>query len=201
MLFRSVVQALRKREIASVAGNHELAARRPGFLDWFNPAARQSLSMTFQMLSASSFAWIADMPMHRQVADGRLVHGFPPDSPTIYLFQMSAAQKANALQELPERLCFVGHTHMLELIGHDGGTLSDVRVGAGRNRLDPTLKYFVNIGSVGQPRDGDPRAKYVVLDPQAHTLEIRCVAYDTQAAAAKIITAGMPATHAHRLLA
>lgn len=196
-----VVRALQERDIASVAGNHELAARRPDFLDWFNPAARQSLSMTFQMLSASSLDWISGMPMHRQVADGRLVHGFPPDSPTLYLFQMSAAQKANALQQLPERVCFVGHTHVLELIGHDAGTLTDVCFDAGLNRLDPAFKYFANIGSVGQPRDGDPRAKYVVWDPATHTLEIRCVAYDTQAAAAKIIAAGMPAKHARRLLA
>lgn len=196
-----VVRTLQERGIASVTGNHELAARRPGFLDWFNPAARRSLSMTFQMLSAESLDWIAGMPMHRQVGNGRLVHGFPPDSPTLYLFQMSAEEKAGALQELPERVCFVGHTHLLELISHDGGTLADVRFVEGLQRLDPAFKYFVNIGSVGQPRDGDPRAKYAIWDPEAHLLELRCIAYDARAAAAKIIAAGMPATHAHRLLA
>jgi diadenosine tetraphosphatase ApaH/serine/threonine PP2A family protein phosphatase len=195
-----VMRTLRDRCIPSVLGNHELAARRPGFLDWFNPAARHSLAMTFQMLSADSLEWIAGMPLYRQVGDARLVHGFPPDSPTLYLFQMSAAEKCKTLQELPERVCFVGHTHILELIRHDGAALADLRLVEGLNRLDATLKFFVNIGSVGQPRDGDPRAKYVVWDPAAHTVEVRGVPYDARAAAAKIIAAGLPETHAQRLL-
>ncbi len=195
-----VIQTLQDRRIPSVVGNHELAARRPGFLDWFNPTARQSLSMTFQQLSAASLKWISGLPMHRQVGDGRLVHGFPPDSATLYLFQMPGAEKCRALQDIPERICFVGHTHLLELIRLDGGSLADVRFVEGLNRLEPALKFFVNIGSVGQPRDGDLRAKYVVWDPDADTLEMRCVPYDSRAAAAKIIAAGLPEAHARRLL-
>jgi diadenosine tetraphosphatase ApaH/serine/threonine PP2A family protein phosphatase len=156
--------------------------------------------MTFQKLSAASLQWIAGLPVHRQVGDARLVHGFPPDSATLYLFQMSTAQKAAAMQELPERVCFVGHTHVLGLIGLDGHVLADVGLAAGLNRLDPALRYLANIGSVGQPRDGDRRAAYALWEPQAHTLEIRRVAYDTEAAAAKIVAAGMPAAHARRLL-
>jgi predicted phosphodiesterase len=195
-----VIRTLQGRRIPSVQGNHELAACRADFLDWFNPAARQSLSMTFRMLSGDSLNWIAGLPTHRQAGDARLVHGFPPDSPTLYLFQMSAAEKARALQELPERVCFVGHTHVLDLISHDGHILAEIPLVEGGNRLDPALKFFVNIGSVGQPRDGDLRAKYVIWDPNAHTLDLRCVAYDTRAAAAKIIAAGLPETHARRLL-
>ncbi|MFO7708906.1 MAG: metallophosphoesterase family protein [Desulfobacterales bacterium] len=195
-----VIQTLQRRHILSVVGNHELAVRRPGFLDWFNPAARRSLRLTFQMLSATSLDWIAAMPLHRQVADGRLVHGFPPDSPTLYLFQMPAGEKRRALQALPERICFVGHTHVPELIRLDGDTLADVPWVEGRNRLEPPLKFFANIGSVGQPRDGDARAKYAIWEPDAHTLEMRCVPYDTRSAAAKIIAAGLPEAHAHRLL-
>ena len=195
-----VIQTLQDRQIPSVVGNHELAARRPGFLDWFNPAARQSLCMTFQKLSAASLKWIAGLPRHRQVGDARLVHGFPPDSATLYLFQMSTAEKCRALQELPERICFVGHTHALDLIRLDSGRLADLPFVEDFNRIDPTLKFFVNIGSVGQPRDGDPRAKYVIWDPDAQTLELRCVPYDARAAAAKIIAAGLPESHAHRLL-
>jgi len=81
----------------------------------------------------------------------------------------------------------------------EGLTRADVAFQEGTNRLDPALQYLVNIGSVGQPRDGDPRAKYVIWDPAESTLDIRCVAYDAEAAAAKIIAAGMPAEHAHRL--
>ena len=94
----------------------------------------------------------------------------------------------------------MGHTHVLDLVSHDGSTIADVAFKEGANRLDPALQYLVNIGSVGQPRDGDPRAKYVIWDPAESTLDIRCVPYDAEAAAAKIIAAGMPGEHAHRLL-
>jgi diadenosine tetraphosphatase ApaH/serine/threonine PP2A family protein phosphatase len=194
-----VVQALKTRGIPSVIGNHELAAKKPGFLGWFNPAARTSLTMTFRMLSAESMAFIAGLPDYRVIHGCRLVHGFPPDSPTLYLFQVPPERQQKALRELPERICFVGHTHVLNLVSHDGSMLADVAFQEGTNPLDPALQYLVNIGSVGQPRDGDPRAKYVIWDPAESTLDIRCVAYDAEAAAAKIIAAGMPAEHAHRL--
>ena len=195
-----VVQALKARGIPSVLGNHELAAKKPGFLDWFNPTARTSLTMTFSMLSADSMAFIANLPDYRVMHGCRLVHGFPPDSPTLYLFQVPTEHQQKALRELPERICFVGHTHVLDLLSHDGSKIADVAFKEGANRLDPALQYLVNIGSVGQPRDGDPRAKYVIWDPAENTLEIRCVPYDAEAAAAKIIAAGMPEEHAHRLL-
>jgi diadenosine tetraphosphatase ApaH/serine/threonine PP2A family protein phosphatase len=195
-----VVQALMTRGIPSVLGNHELAAKKPGFLNWFNPTARQSLTMTFRMLSADSMAFIAGLPDYRVMHGCRLVHGFPPNSPTRYLFQVPPEEQQKALRNLPERICFVGHTHVLELVSHDGSTLAGVAFKEGANRLDPALQYLVNIGSVGQPRDGDPRAKYVIWDPAESSLEIRCVPYDAEAAAAKIIAAGMPEEHAHRLL-
>jgi len=194
-----VVQTLKTRGIPSVLGNHELAAKKPGFLGWFNPAARTSLTMTFRMLSAESMAFIAGLPDYRVIHGCRLVHGFPPDSPTLYRFQVPPERQLKALRDLPERICFVGHTHVLDLVSHDGSRLADVAFQEGINRLDPALQYLVNIGSVGQPRDGDPRAKYVIWDPSESTLDIRCVAYDAEAAAAKIIAAGMPAEHAHRL--
>jgi diadenosine tetraphosphatase ApaH/serine/threonine PP2A family protein phosphatase len=195
-----VVQTLKSRGIPSVLGNHELAAKQPDFLDWFNPAARHSLTMTFNMLSADSMAFICGLPYHRVIQACRLVHGFPPDSPTLYLFQVPPEDKQKAMRDLPERICFVGHTHILDLVSHDGSTLAEVAFKEGANRLDPALHYLVNIGSVGQPRDGDLRAKYVIWNPAESTLDIRCVPYDAPAAAAKIIAAGMPEEHAQRLL-
>ncbi|MCU0539189.1 MAG: metallophosphatase family protein [Desulfobacterales bacterium] len=195
-----VVRTLRERCIPSLLGNHEWAARNRDFLEWFNPAARRSLTWTFRMLSADALETIAAMPLFRQEGEGRLVHGFPPDSPTLYLFQMSAQDKLGALRSLPGRICFVGHTHLLDLIGSDGKDLTDHPLTEGTTPLDPSRRYFVNIGSVGQPRDGDPRAKYVIWDPGAHTIEVRCVPYDAPAAAAKIIAAGLPEAHARRLL-
>ena len=195
-----VIQALRRRCIPSVLGNHELAAKDPGFLDWFNPAARESLSLTFDRLRADSLDFIRKLPTHISFQSLRFVHGFPPDSPTRYMFQIPASEKLRILLEIPERICFVGHTHGLDIVSCSGHVLEEVEFREGLNPLSPDSKYIINIGSVGQPRDGDTRAKYVIWDSLKHTLDIRYVPYDAQAAAHKILAAGMPEQHAHQLL-
>jgi diadenosine tetraphosphatase ApaH/serine/threonine PP2A family protein phosphatase len=195
-----VIQTLIRLHIPSVLGNHELAAKEPGFLAWFNPAARKSLTMTFDMLSAGSLDFIRGLPTHLIVPPLRFVHGFPPDSSTLYTFQVEPRIKRQVLRELPERICFVGHTHSLEITAFDGNALMDVAFQEGLNNLQPDHKHLINIGSVGQPRDGDTRAKYVIWDSAQNTLDIRCVPYDARAAAAKIIAAGLPELHARRLL-
>jgi diadenosine tetraphosphatase ApaH/serine/threonine PP2A family protein phosphatase len=195
-----VIQTLRRLQIPSVLGNHELAAQDPGFLSWFNPAARRSLSMTLEMLSDDSLNYIKGLPTHVTAHSLRFVHGFPPDSPTLYTFQVETRTKRRVVQELPEKICFVGHTHILEIAALDGDVLAEVAFQEGLNSLQADRKHLINIGSVGQPRDGDIRAKYVIWDCAEDTLDIRCVPYDAQAAAAKIIAAGLPEHHAQRLL-
>jgi predicted phosphodiesterase len=194
-----VIQTLRRRGIPSVLGNHELAAQNPDFLGWFNPAARQSLVKTFAMLSDESLAFIQGLPRHISAHGGRFVHGFPPDSPTLYLFQVDHRRQRKVVDGLPERIFFVGHTHLLDISAHGGGA-TDVDVRFGPNPLLPGMKYLINIGAVGQPRDGDLRAKYVIWDSAADLLDIRGVPYDAQAAAAKIRAAGLPESHARRLV-
>ena len=195
-----VIQTLMRLRIPSVLGNHELAAKDPGFLGWFNPLARRSLVMTFERLSSESLGFIKQLPTHLSAHGLRMVHGFPPDSPTSYMFQIESRQKHQTLMSLPERVCFVGHTHVLEIAAGDHEGLSEIAFLEGENALDAEHAYLINIGSVGQPRDGDLRAKYVIWDAARNTLDIRCVAYDARAAAAKIIAAGMPEAHARRLL-
>jgi predicted phosphodiesterase len=195
-----VIQALRHRSIPSVMGNHELAAVDPGFLGWFNAAARQSLVKTFTLLSSGSLAFIQSLPRHISADGCRFVHGFPPDSPTQYLFQVEHRRQREVLDALPEQMFFIGHTHLLDVTVCLGEAMTAVDFRIGSNPLDPRLKYLVNIGAVGQPRDGDPRAKYVIWDSDARRLDIRCVSYDAHAAAAKIRAAGLPESHARRLV-
>jgi predicted phosphodiesterase len=195
-----VIQALVRLRIPSVLGNHELAVQKPDFLSWFNPAARASLTMTFDMLSPDSMNFVRGLPRHLVAQSLRFVHGFPPDSPTLYGFQVEKRVKRQVIRDLPERICFFGHTHILEIAAYEDGALVDVAFQEGLNRLQPDHKHLINIGSVGQPRDGDIRAKYVIWDSSEETLDIRCVSYDAQAAAAKIIAAGLPEVHARRLV-
>ena len=194
-----VVALLQRRGIPSIMGNHELALLDPSYLSWFNPLARTSLVHARRSLSDTSLLFISELPATLIERGCRFVHGFPPDSITTYLFEASQLRLQNAFALIPERLCFVGHTHKLELIGFDGSTITRARLRQGPMRLDRAKRYIINAGSVGQPRDGNNQAKYVVWDEETDCLEVRYVAYDYVSVAIKIVTAGLPKAHAERL--
>jgi predicted phosphodiesterase len=194
-----VLQTVAARGIPCVLGNHELAIVDSRCLNWFNPLARESLIKTQAMLSPRSMAFIAALKRFEVRHSHRFVHGFPPDLPKMYLFQASRAKLLSTFDEMTEPLCFVGHTHQLELIGFDGRQLTQSPLAEGRIILSSEARYIINIGSVGQPRDGDNRAKYAIWDDASHDLEIRCIPYDIARTADKIIRAGLPVAHAKRL--
>jgi diadenosine tetraphosphatase ApaH/serine/threonine PP2A family protein phosphatase len=196
----AVVRLLWAREIPSVAGNHELAVRNVRLRRWFNPTARRSVEMTRDALSPEAREYVAGLPNSKVLWGLRFVHGFPPRSPTLYLFQMSMRGYRRGLRMAPEPLIFVGHTHELDLVSWDGAALDFLGLKQGAVPLDPSLRYIVNAGSVGQPRDGDNRAKYVIWDDQTRILEVRFVAYDVDAVIRKIRAAGLPEVNATRLL-
>ena len=195
-----VVKKILARHIPSIMGNHELAAVEPKYLSWFNPVARESLLKTFTLLSDQSRQYIAKQKFH-QISHGcRFVHGFPPDSALIYLFQVSDNKKMRTLAQMNERICFVGHTHMLEMLNYNGDSIECEPLIRGVTALNKDKKYILNIGSVGQPRDGDKNAKYVIWDSSQNTIEVRFIPYDIAAAVEKIRAAGLPEEHARRLL-
>lgn len=194
-----VIKYIRQHAIASVQGNHELAIIEPEYLNWFNEAAQKSLKKTLKLLSAPSIEYIAAMQVYLIDYGCRFVHGFPPDSPLTYSFQVSEGKTQKALDELSERRCFIGHTHTLDLISYNGQKLEYGSLNEGLNILDPGRKYIVSVGSVGQPRDGDNRSKYVIWDSSDDTVEVRFVVYDIGTVVKKIQDAGLPQEHAERL--
>ncbi len=113
--------------------------------------------------------------------------------------KVSEPKIEQALDTLKERLCFVGHTHKLELIGFDGDQLMRSRLTQGTIALDPQQRYIINSGSVGQPRDATNHAKYIIYDAATDCLDVRFVPYDHVSVAIKIIAAGLPSAHADRL--
>lgn len=195
----TVLQRLLARGIPSVLGNHELAVVNPAELDWFNPVARQSLRKTVEMLSPASIAAIKTFPNSRVLEDLRFVHGFPPDSPVTYLFQASEEELRESFTQLAENICFTGHTHYPEIIAFTDGRLSRHAMDRNPIQLRPESRYLINVGSVGQPRDGNNNAKYVILDRATLTVELRFVPYDIESVVRKILAAGLPEAHALRL--
>ena len=195
-----VIRKVRKHNIPSVMGNHEQAVSDSAHLDWFNPAARKSLQKTMTMLSSESINYIHGMKSSLVMYQSRFVHGFPPDSTNTYLFQVPNHTLNQAFKKMKERLCFVGHTHELKLIGFDGKVSQRIPLKQGIvKHLDNNRKYIINVGSVGQPRDGNNNAKYVIWNTSEDSLEVRYVPYDIAAVVEKIIAAGLPKAHADRL--
>ena len=194
-----VIKTVQARQISSVIGNHELAVNQPKYLKWFNPVARESLEKSLLRLSDQSLSYISRQKSYFVRHGCRFVHGFPPDSALIYMFQVSDHRKKLALKNMKENICFVGHTHMLEMISYNGLSCDTLSLAEGITRLEDEAKYVLNIGSVGQPRDGDNRAKYAIWEISRRTLEIRSVPYDIGAVVDKMKKAGLPKEHARRL--
>lgn len=195
----AVVESIRERNISALMGNHELAVSDPGILKWFNPLARTSLEKTIRLLSRETIQYIRGLAPYRIFCSYRFVHGFPPDSARTYLAMVSDRQLKTGFEALEERLCFLGHTHIPAVIAFDGESVCRKRPDPGITRLDPGRKYMINVGSVGQPRDGDNHAKYVIWDSEKQQLELRYVSYDIASVAAKITAMGLPEAHARRL--
>lgn len=195
-----VVKLLAARGVSSTLGNHEMAAVFPEVPNRMNPTASKALEVTRSLLSEEAVAWIRELPQFIIRHNGRFVHGCPPDLWHKYLFTVNGSQLDHAFASFRESVCFVGHTHDLELISRCGDRTVRGPLPEGRTVLEPSCRYIVNIGSVGQPRDGDPRAKYAVWEPDSGRMAMRFLPYDAMAVAKRIVARGIPETYASRLL-
>jgi predicted phosphodiesterase len=194
-----VVRLLRSRGIPSVMGNHELAVVDEKSLKRFNPTAKQALLQTKSLLSGETLDFIRALPSVFKEDACLFVHGSPPDSINTYLFELSEENLKAKLQAMEEPLCMVGHTHDLEIVNYHDGKVSWKPLRPGKFQLNREWKYIINVGSVGQPRDPNNNAKYVVWDQEACILEVRYVAYDIQKTVEKILALGFPRIYADRL--
>jgi diadenosine tetraphosphatase ApaH/serine/threonine PP2A family protein phosphatase len=183
-----------------IGGNHDLATTGRFDVSWFNAAAAEAILWTSQELSGAARSFLEGLePASRNGA--LLVHGSVVDPVAEYLLDVVGA--AASFRAADFRRCFFGHTHLPTLFTLDGrdrvrgGVIGDgERVG-----LREDVRYMLNPGSVGQPRDGDPRASFMVYDSDAEEVVLHRVAYDVDRAAEKIRRAGLPAWLADRLSA
>jgi diadenosine tetraphosphatase ApaH/serine/threonine PP2A family protein phosphatase len=180
-------------------GNHELGLMNKSYLGWFNQPTRRSLLLTQELLSSDTLEFIKGFKSALVFHGCRLVHGFPPESVTTYLVDVSQSEFVWAFSDMQERMCFVGHTHVPEIVGFDGDKVSRGPLHQGLRSLEDGTKYIINVGSVGQPRDGNNRAKYVIWDSSRQTVDLRYVAYDIATTVKKILALGFPEFNAQRL--
>jgi len=142
------IRLIQERAIPAVMGNHEMSVIKPQLQEWFNPEARESIQKTQTLLSAESLLYIHGLPSSRIIDQFRFVHGCPPNSPFIYLYQVSESRLTEIFRKSAEWIVFVGHTHNLKLISFDGQTIIRKPLYQGIVPISAQHRYIVNAGSV-----------------------------------------------------
>ena len=189
------VECVRNMDCPTAKGNHDEQASLIESSRDFNELAEHAIQWTRDNLSEEDKQWLRDLPLQRQVRDFTIVHA-TLDSPSQWGYVFNNLDAAASFTYQQTSVCFFGHTHVPMAFTCDEGVR---RVRIDSLRIDPSKKYFINAGSVGQPRDADWRAAYCVYDVDKNIIEQRRVKYDLAAAQKKIIQAGLPRLLAERL--
>jgi diadenosine tetraphosphatase ApaH/serine/threonine PP2A family protein phosphatase len=194
-----VVDLLMSRDVVAVAGNHDYASVGKTPLDWFNPYARRAAEWTAERLSADQVRYLSRLPLTLEESGALLVHSSPRD-PQAWPYLITAEDGAEVLAAFPQRICFLGHSHLPAVWRVREDDRLEFERGSQRRTLVPSERYLINVGSVGQPRDGDRNASYAVWDLDRECVDIRRVPYDVEEARRRIHAAGLPRVLGDRLL-
>jgi predicted phosphodiesterase len=189
------VEIVRKMSCPVVKGNHDEHASLDTPLHGFNELAERAMKWTRDNLTGDDKQWLRDMRMVRQVRDFTIVHA-TLDTPEQWGYIFNNLDAVASFTYQHTTLCFYGHTHVPTAYVRDDNV---TRVKTDQLTIDNAKKYFINAGSVGQPRDGDWRAAYCIYDVDQNMVEQRRVKYDLELAQKKIIEADLPHLLADRL--
>lgn len=193
---RECLEIIRDLGCPVVMGNHDHYVSSVQNLEAFNPHAAAVIEWTREQLTDDEMAYLANLPFVKTTMGITLVHS-TMDVPENfgYVFDHLQAEAHFTHQVTP--LCFHGHTHCPMI--YEKQLSAVYRIDAQDFRLPIGRKYFVNVGSVGQPRDGDPRAAYAIYEPKSRSLSFRRLDYDIAAAQERIRLAGLTEHLAERL--
>jgi len=186
-------------QLTCVVGNHDLAAIGRYDLGWFNPYARDAIVWTSDQLSPEHNSYLASLPLTAEAAGAVLVHGALPE----HMEYTTTPQEAmTTFEAFSGPLCFIGHTHVAEYYRHRPGTRLCAQASlwsGGRILLDPEVRFVVNPGSIGQPRDDNPHASFGIYDTDARVIEVKRLRYDIRAVQTKMRKAKLPGYLIERL--
>ena len=190
------VDAVLRRADVTVMGNHDAAVARLTDVSSFNALAREAVKWTQEQVAGDRMNFLAGLP-YMQSENGLLFVHATPASPEQWYYISSYRDARLYFGDFDEKICFVGHSHYPGIYAEDGGGIPHTN---GKIPLDPSDRYIINTGSVGQPRDGDPRLSFALYDPDEYAVEIVRHEYDIEGARAKILAHRLPAFLADRLL-
>lgn len=186
---------IRDMNCPCVKGNHDQDASENHSLESMNPVAASALEWTRQQLDDDQRLWLKRLRMVRQVADYTIVHS-TLDQPVNWNYVTNRFDAMSNFSYQFTQLCFHGHTHVPRVYMK----ADKVReVPAESIAIEDNAKYFINVGSVGQPRDGDPRACYAIYDHENKLVVFRRLEYDIPKTQSKIVAAGLPQMLADRI--
>lgn len=193
---RACVKKVKQLNITTVLGNHDAGCI--GFTDlfYFNEHAKAAVIWTKEILKQSDLEYLKTLRLVIEIGDFTLTHG-TLDNPEAFHYMLDTYRALKSFDAMKTRILFVGHSHVPGIFEYKNGTLKYFC----QEEIEPyeNAKYIVNAGSVGQPRDGDSRASFVIYDTEKNEICIKRVEYDIEKAKEKILKAGLPSILADRL--
>lgn len=189
------VERVREMDCPVVKGNHDEQASIGESSRDFNELAESAIRWTRDHVSEEDKAWLRELRLQRQVRDFTIVHA-TLDTPAQWAYVFNNLDAAASFTYQHTTVCFFGHTHVPMAFIRDEGVH---RIKIDQLHIEAGKKYFINAGSVGQPRDSDWRAAYCVFDIENDVVELRRVRYQLDVAQKKILNAGLPPLLAERL--
>ncbi|MBM3246828.1 MAG: metallophosphoesterase family protein [Candidatus Omnitrophica bacterium] len=187
---RECIKKVKALAAATVAGNHDWASVGLFSFENFNPLAKEALFWTKTRLDEEERSHLESLKLVYKNQDLTLVHG-TLDNPAGFGYMSNGYIAEETFRILETNICFIGHTHC------PGVFIKNPAEGIVSRQeesldIEPGNSYIINVGSVGQPRDGDPRAAYCIYDTARKRIQIKRVDYDAQATRKKIVDLGLP---------
>ena len=189
------VDVIRDLDCPVVKGNHDEQVSMDVTQGGLNPLAQASILWTQEQLDSDQLQWLKDLRMQRQVRDFSIVHA-TLDTPQKWGYITTQLDAAASFSYQHTNLCFIGHTHVPKAYIKEDVVRTEI---LDVLPIEKKKKYLINVGSVGQPRDGDWRASYCIYDSDSSEVALRRVDYDIQSAQNAILAAGLPQKLATRL--
>jgi predicted phosphodiesterase len=179
-----------------IAGNHEWGVLGLKELSYFNELAQHVILWARNVLDKDEIEYLKSFSLTYEGEKMTLVHG-SLNMPEEFYYIFDPDDANATISKMQNSLCFVGHSHVPGIFASNHNKIENIE--AAKIRIEYERKYVINAGSIGQPRDGDPRASYVIYDSEDAILEIKRIEYDVKKAQEKILRAGLPPRLAARL--
>ena len=193
---RECIEMVKELDCLTIAGNHDWAALGKTNIDYFNAYAKEATLWTRDQLTQEDKDYIDALPLVEHLPENfTLVHG-TLYNPEVFDYIQTSYDAYLSLQTLEGKVCFLGHSHVP--ITFFQGEMISYTLGQ-EISLEDGVKALVNVGSVGQPRDDNPKASYAIFDTEKKKVWIRRIPYDVESAGEKIRAAGLPEVLAERL--